>query len=143
VTGSNTAKAARGDCLRPEAVDLTTTGRRGSEGGRRIVRRDALGRRGDALPPAAELRSLTEVAVYLDSSARGCAINDAGGAELRLQSYLRPLWGARTLRAMRESRAQGANRWQRPVMAIIAIGFPSRRSEPGRSHVVVLVAASW
>jgi len=29
--------------------------------------------------------------------------------ELRLQSYLRPLRGARTLRAMRESRARGAN----------------------------------
>jgi hypothetical protein len=39
--------------------------------------------------------------------ARGCAINDECWAELRLQSYLRPLWGAHTLRAMRESRARG------------------------------------
>jgi len=30
----------------------------------------------------------------------GCAINDDHGTELRLQSYLRPLRGARTLRAM-------------------------------------------
>ena len=56
--------------------------------------------------------------MYLDSSVkglrdhiwtpvRGCAINAECWTELRLQSYLRPLWGAHTLRAMRESRARG------------------------------------
>ena len=38
--------------------------------------------------------------------ARGCASKDGCWAELRLQSHLRPLWGARALRAMRESRAR-------------------------------------
>src|SRR6266436_2013042 len=57
-----------------------------------------------AAPPSLGLTS-----VIWTPPAMGCAINDDHGTELRLQSYLRPLRGARTLRAMRESRARGAN----------------------------------
>src|SRR5262249_31077777 len=75
--------------------------------------------------------------------ARRLAFDDLCSAELRLQSYLRPLRGARALRAMRDkSRAGSQSLLQRPSMVSDVVGFPSRRSEPVRHQVVVLAAAS-
>jgi hypothetical protein len=82
--------------------------------------------------------------MYLDSSCKGLRdqLRVRGRAQTAVVSPA-SLGSAYAPGHEGKSRARGANRWQRPAVAIIDIGFPSRRSEPGRPHVVVLVAASW
>jgi len=70
-------------------------------------------------------------------------IDDVCDDRLGLQPYLRPLGGALALRAMKELAHGEPIAWERPLGARPVIGFPSRRSEPGRLHLVILVSTSW